>query len=110
MSQASCFECDDPAECDHHVVPRVKGGTRTVPLCLECHGKVHGIDAVRFKTLQRIGIAQARADGKYKGRKPGGTKADRPQAKEMRAKGLKPAEIALALGISERTAFRYLKE
>ncbi len=29
----TCFECDSPAEQDHHVVPRVLGGQRTVPLC-----------------------------------------------------------------------------
>ncbi len=36
-----CFECGLPAECDHHVVPRSKGGTKTVPLCGVCHGKAH---------------------------------------------------------------------
>ncbi len=39
----ACWECDKKGEIhNHHVVPRSKGGTRTVPLCLECHGKVHG--------------------------------------------------------------------
>jgi len=32
----ACFECGKPAEHDHHVVPVVRGGTRTVPLCSEC--------------------------------------------------------------------------
>jgi hypothetical protein len=26
----------------HHVVPKSKGGINTVPLCVDCHGKVHG--------------------------------------------------------------------
>lgn len=43
---AACFECDEPAIHWHHVVPRVKGGSRTVPLCRSCHGKAHGIDGV----------------------------------------------------------------
>lgn len=37
----SCFECGSPADVDHHVVPRSRGGKRTVPLCLDCHGKAH---------------------------------------------------------------------
>lgn len=36
-----CFECGRPAEHEHHVVPRVRGGTRTVKLCAVCHGKAH---------------------------------------------------------------------
>ena len=34
MSMSRCFECDVPAECDHHVVPRSMGGTKTVPFVL----------------------------------------------------------------------------
>jgi hypothetical protein len=37
-----CFECGKEAHHNHHVVPRVRGGTKTVPLCVECHSKVHG--------------------------------------------------------------------
>ena len=43
MTLGTCWECDDIGEIhDHHVVPRSKGGTKTVPLCLKCHSKVHG--------------------------------------------------------------------
>ena len=41
MSGAACFECGAPAEHDHHVVPRSRGGTRTIPLCTSCHAKAH---------------------------------------------------------------------
>lgn len=37
----ACFECGKPAEHRHHVVPRSKGGKRTVPLCHDCHDLVH---------------------------------------------------------------------
>jgi hypothetical protein len=37
-----CFECGEPSENDHHVVPVSRGGSRTVPLCIRCHGLVHG--------------------------------------------------------------------
>ena len=37
-----CFECGELDNLHmHHVVPRSRGGTRTVPLCEECHGKAH---------------------------------------------------------------------
>jgi len=38
---SSCFECGGEAHHDHHVVPRSRGGTKTVPLCEDCHGKAH---------------------------------------------------------------------
>lgn len=38
-----CWECE--LETDeihhHHVIPRSRGGKKTVPLCLNCHGKAH---------------------------------------------------------------------
>ncbi len=38
-----CWECETETEDihHHHPVPRVRGGTKTVPLCLECHAKAH---------------------------------------------------------------------
>jgi len=36
-----CFECSQPAEYDHRVVPQSRGGTKTVRLCGECHAKAH---------------------------------------------------------------------
>ena len=36
-----CYNCNASAKHLHHVVPKSKGGTETVPLCIECHSKVH---------------------------------------------------------------------
>lgn len=37
-----CFECNSKKRLhNHHVVPRVLGGTNTVVLCEKCHGLVH---------------------------------------------------------------------
>jgi DNA invertase Pin-like site-specific DNA recombinase len=58
---------------------------------------------------QAVGIAAAKERGIYSGRKAGTTKAMPARALELRAKGLKVKEIAASLGISERTAKRYLK-
>ena len=60
------------------------------------------------KERQAAGIEVAKKKGIYKGRKPGTTKKPPDRAKELRDKGLTAAEIATALGVSERTVFRYL--
>jgi DNA invertase Pin-like site-specific DNA recombinase len=43
-----CFECGNTADIEHHVIPRSKGGNKTVPLCNNCHSLVH--DAKLFST------------------------------------------------------------
>lgn len=60
------------------------------------------------KERQQAGIAVAKKKGVYKGRKAGTTKGKPERAKELKAKGLAPGEIATALGVSERTVFRYV--
>lgn len=57
---------------------------------------------------QAAGIAAAKAQGKYLGRRPGTTKAKPKRVTELRAKGLKDDEIATSLGLSRRTVQRYL--
>ncbi len=59
---------------------------------------------------QAAGIAVAKEEGKYKGRKSGTTKAKPQRARELRNQGLKIGEIAQALGTSKRTVLRYLGE
>ena len=58
---------------------------------------------------QAAGIQVAKKKGSYKGRKKGTTKSKPDRAKELRDKGLTVAEIGQALGVSERTAFRYFE-
>ena len=50
----------------------------------------------------------AKARGIYRGRQKGTTKAKPQRAQALRQTGLTVPEIARALGIGERTAFRYL--
>ena len=66
------------------------------------------IELQNIKERQAAGIAIAKERGIYEGRKKGTTKAKPQRAKELKAKGLKESEIATALGISERSVFRYL--
>ena len=54
-----CFECGATKDIqDHHVVPRLRGGTKTVPLCYSCHCKAHGRDSkgLEHSRLVREGI------------------------------------------------------
>ena len=57
---------------------------------------------------QAAGIAIAKEEGKYKGRKPGTLKADASRAVKLRQRGLTDAEVAKALGVTRRTVQRYL--
>jgi DNA invertase Pin-like site-specific DNA recombinase len=59
---------------------------------------------------QAAGIAVAKKEGKYRGRKPGTLKHDPRRALELQAKGLRTSEIATALGVNRVTVLRYLKQ
>ena len=58
---------------------------------------------------QSAGIAVAKANRIYKGRKVGTTKAKPKRAAQLRERGLNDGEIATALGVSRRTVQRYLR-
>jgi DNA invertase Pin-like site-specific DNA recombinase len=68
------------------------------------------IESEYRRERQTAGIAVARGRGVYRGRQRGTTKALPCRAQELRSRGLTVQEIATALGISRRTAFRYLAE
>jgi DNA invertase Pin-like site-specific DNA recombinase len=57
---------------------------------------------------QQAGISVAKKKGVYKGRRKGTTKGKPQRAVALKNKGLSPREIAAALGVSERTVFRYV--
>ena len=63
MRKRPCFECGAEAVENHHVVPRVLGGTRTVPLCAVCHGKAHAMERGDHCRLTVLGIKLARERG-----------------------------------------------
>ncbi len=58
---------------------------------------------------QTAGIEVAKRKGVYKGRQPGTTKGKPDRAIALAARGLRVAEIAKALGTSERAVHRYLQ-
>jgi DNA invertase Pin-like site-specific DNA recombinase len=59
---------------------------------------------------QAAGIAVAKKNGVYRGRKPGTTKAKPQRARKLKDKGLTIEEIGAALKVSRNTVFRYLRE
>lgn len=69
MIHGQCFECGSAGQChSHHVIPRSKGGTKTIPLCERCHGLVHGLDFTNHGNLIKSGLAEARRKGVKLGR------------------------------------------
>lgn len=54
-----CFNCNNEAEHNHHVVPKSKGGISTVPLCAECHQKVHNLKSMETAYLTKLGLIKA---------------------------------------------------
>ncbi len=73
-----CFECGAPADHNHHVIPKSKGGTKTIPLCTECHAKVHGHDGWKTSTkaLTKAALAAKKARGERVGEIPFGFGVD----------------------------------
>lgn len=59
----ACFECGEPAEHEHHVIPKSLGGTQTVWLCEPHHGLVHDRAMVGHRRLTLAGIARQRRAG-----------------------------------------------
>jgi DNA invertase Pin-like site-specific DNA recombinase len=57
---------------------------------------------------QRAGIEAAKERGVYRGRRKGTFKATPTRARELQAKGMQTAAIALAMGVSRRTVERYV--
>ena len=97
----TCWECnsDGPIH-HHHVVPRSKGGTRTVPLCETCHGHVHDTK-MDISALIRDGIKRAKAKGVRFGKKRYGDLPEemgiRPRIFELRLSGLTLNEVSQRL-------------
>jgi DNA invertase Pin-like site-specific DNA recombinase len=62
-----------------------------------------------MRDRQRVGIAKAKADGKYRGRAPTARRLA-PQVRELRASGVGASAIAAQLGISRASVHRIVAE
>ena len=72
MNKNKCFECEAEGVAihQHHVVPRSRGGTKTIPLCEPCHSKAHHRKKnMNTSAMIKEGIKRVRASGREWGRK-----------------------------------------
>ena len=71
FSDEVCFECGSAEKLhDHHVVPRSRGGTSTIPLCCGCHAKAHGKSGdFDISSLTSTALQHKKAKGEYTGGK-----------------------------------------
>lgn len=70
-----CFECGSEADHRHHVVPKSLGGRKTVPMCANCHGKIH-LRLMTTSSLARSALAAKRKAGERVGEVPFGWTLD----------------------------------
>lgn len=68
------------------------------------------IEREHIRERQAVGIRIAKERGIYQGRQKGTTKAKPTRARELHRQGFTAVEVAQALGISQRTVFRYLAQ
>lgn len=103
-----CFECGSEKDHDHHVVPRSLGGTRTVPLCWECHSKIHG-RKISSRSLTLQGLERAKKNGRIGGRPKAIKQEDHAKIMELKNAGVVGAEIARQIGVHPSTICRFLQ-
>ena len=108
MITNECFECATTEDLQqHHVVPRSRGGTKTITLCTQCHGKAHGKDmkGLNHSRLTREGIAKA----KKRGIKLGNPNISRAQAKGHASLKRKADQLAMKYG-DKINIFRFMNK
>ena len=77
MTEYTCFECGSTKDIHHHhVVPRILGGTKTIPLCATCHGLAHGINYAKHSRLTKAGMAKRKEQNLCCGKVPYGFSVD----------------------------------
>lgn len=79
-------------------------------LMLNLLGSIAQFEREIILERQREGIAKAKADGKYKGRKPTARARSSEVLKLVKAEGLPAADIAARLGISRASVYRILSD
>jgi DNA invertase Pin-like site-specific DNA recombinase len=82
--------------------------TPTGKLMLNMLGSVAQFEREMMLERQREGIAKAKGEGKYKGRKPT-ARAKAPQVRELAAKGMTREAIAAELKIGVASVYRALR-
>jgi DNA invertase Pin-like site-specific DNA recombinase len=81
--------------------------TPTGKLMINLLGSVAEFEREIMLERQREGIAKAKAAGKYKGRKPT-AQAKAEEVRDLKAKGVRPTDIARQLNIGRASVYRIL--
>ena len=79
-------------------------------LMLNLLGSIAQFEREIMLERQREGIAKAKAEGKYKGRKPTKENKVAEVKRLVQVEGLSPTEAAKLAGVARATAYRVLKE
>ena len=67
VKEARCIEHPDRTNIEwHHPIPSSLGGTKVIPVCHECHGKIHSMERLDISQLTKDGIKTRRLAGTYK--------------------------------------------
>jgi DNA invertase Pin-like site-specific DNA recombinase len=82
-------------------------GTATGKLMFTVIGAIAAFEREMMLERQREGIAKAKAEGKYKGRKPT-ARARSPEVTALVSEGVRPIDIARRLGIGRASVYRIL--
>lgn len=85
-------------------------GTPTGRLMLTMIGGIAQFEREIMLERQREGIAKAKADGRYKGRKPTARAQTEEVKRLMTVEGLSATEVAKRLGIGRSSVYRVLEE
>jgi DNA invertase Pin-like site-specific DNA recombinase len=81
--------------------------TATGKLIFTIIGAVGAFERELMLERQREGVARAKAEGKYKGRKPT-ARAKSAEVMALKANGIRPTDIARRLGIGRASVYRVL--
>jgi len=104
-----CFECGKEAHHNHHVIPKSKGGTRTVPLCHDCHALVHEVKSVTMSELTKQGLRRAANEGRTGGRPRVLSEEDIPKLQALiQDPDVSTRSICDDYDISKATLYRYV--
>jgi DNA invertase Pin-like site-specific DNA recombinase len=83
-------------------------GEPTGRMMLTMLGAVAEFERTLMLERQREGIAKAKGEGRYKGRKPT-ARAKADEVRRLHGQGVRPTEIATRLGIGRASVYRVLK-
>ena len=78
-------------------------------LLVRCMAAIGQFERDRLAERRAYGIAKAKAEGKYKGRKPT-ARAKTPEVLKLKERGFRPDEIAKQLEIGRASVFRILRD